>query len=232
MDMYGVVILFDELDALVQKRGGDSQDTESTFLTTYMLPKLAKLHDAGRSIFLMATNFEERFDDAIKRAGRFDMLLCMGPPTLEEKCKNFDVFLDKGKETQAAGDLILEWSNDLPEIYDRLTLYTFGEFKTFLVSIGTANDIHDRLTKLGKDGFKNKVLQDATSVGLRYKDLKMLQDRDFSGTYSPSPWVKLSDLYCAELNESEITKKVTKDETPTPPAIRYILERKRSKFQY
>jgi len=228
-DMYGVIILFDELDALVQKRGGASQDTESTFLTTYMLPKLAKLHDAGRSIFLMATNFEERFDDAIKRAGRFDMLLCMGPPTLEEKCSRLEIFLGKGKETHKGGELILQYSKSLPEIYDRLALYTFGEFKTFVVSLGSGDDIHTRLSETKEIGFETKVLEDATSVGLRYADLELLQEKSFSGMYTTHPWKRLEDLYGAVFEEGEIVKKVG---TPVPSAIRYVMERKRSKFQY
>src|SRR6185437_5022284 len=68
MDLSGVVILFDEMDALVQKRDADNAmvDTESKFLTTYMLPKLAKLHERGQVVFLMTTNFQANFDDAIK----------------------------------------------------------------------------------------------------------------------------------------------------------------------
>ena len=52
MDMCGVVVLFDEMDALVQKRDAEREiGIESKFLTTYMLPKLAKLHDRGQLVF-------------------------------------------------------------------------------------------------------------------------------------------------------------------------------------
>ena len=83
MDMTGVVILFDEMDALVQKRDADTYlDTEGNFRRLHA-PELAKLHDRGQVVFLMATNFQASFDDAVKRAGRFDFLLCMGLPRLK-----------------------------------------------------------------------------------------------------------------------------------------------------
>src|SRR5258706_1884201 len=92
MDLSAIVVLFDEMDALTQKRGISGKETGSThldtatqFLTTSMLPKLTALHDRGGVVFFMATNFQDNFDPAVKRAGRFDFLLCMGPPTFEEK---------------------------------------------------------------------------------------------------------------------------------------------------
>lgn len=228
MDLYGVVVLFDELDALVQKRGGDTQDTESTFLTTYMLPKLAKLHDASRSVFLMATNFEERFDEAIKRAGRFDLLLCMGPPTLDSKCDKLSIVLGVGKEIEEGGKLLLQYAKASQEVFDQLTLYTFGEFKSFVKRLGNADTIHTELEKLGAEAFHSRVKQDAKSVGLRLTDLNLLKDSDYHSLYTPSPWKQLSDLYSADLQEAEILNKMKS--APTP-AVRYILERKRSKTQ-
>jgi len=165
MDMYGVVVLFDELDALVQKRDGtDAPDTESKFLTTYMLPKLAKLHDQRRLIFLMATNFQEKFDDAIKRAGRFDFLLCMGPPSLEEKCASLDAFLgrenitdENREEIKATGTLLLQHAQANPRVRDQLALYTFLEFRSFVSKLGDVSEITDRIRSLGPKGIQNIV---------------------------------------------------------------------------
>ena len=229
MDLYGVVILFDELDALVQKRGLESQDTESTFLTTYMLPKLAKLHDRRRSIFLMATNFEDRFDDAIKRAGRFDLLLCMGPPTLEEKCAKFHTFFDDNEKVLKAGRLLLEYAQKFPAVADQLALYTFGEFRSFVRNLGAAEAVHENLLELGAAGFWSRVQDDEKSVGLKLSDLKLLnvegaEERRYRS--SPYPWEKVSDLYPADFFEAKIPK-----ELKLKPSIRYILERQRSKRQ-
>ena len=225
MDLYGVVILFDELDALVQKRGLESQDTESTFLTTYMLPKLTKLHDRGRSVFLMATNFEDRFDDAIKRAGRFDLLLCMGPPTLEEKCAKLSSFIGSGGGVQAAGELILAYATKFPEIYDQLTLYTFGDFGSFVRALGDSETLLAKLQCLEAGGFKEEVFRDERSVGLKLADLVLL-DKSDKKLYEPSPWKRLSELYEAKFFEADIP-----DNLKLKPAIRYLLERNRSKMQ-
>lgn len=84
-DLSGVVVFFDEMDALVRTRAGQQQDTMGRFLTTSMLPKLAKLHDDGRVVFFFATNYQDEFDAAIKRPGRFDILLCVWPPTWKRK---------------------------------------------------------------------------------------------------------------------------------------------------
>ena len=104
MDLSRVVVFFDEMDALVQTRSDGHLDMASQFLTTMMLPKLAELHDRGRVVFFMATNFQERFDAAIKRAGRFDLLLCMGPPDLKEKLSNLPLFLEKGSSREQVGE--------------------------------------------------------------------------------------------------------------------------------
>jgi hypothetical protein len=81
-----VVVFFDEIDELVTVRAADA-DVRSRFLTTFMLPWIQQLHDRGRVVFIFATNHIERFDPAIKRAGRFDLVLPMGPPTGAERVR-------------------------------------------------------------------------------------------------------------------------------------------------
>lgn len=92
-DLSAVVVLFDEMDALVRTRDGQRIDLTSQFLTTSMLPKLATLHDQGSLVFLFATNYQADFDPAIKRPGRFDVLLCVGPPSWKEKLRRIDKLL-------------------------------------------------------------------------------------------------------------------------------------------
>src|SRR5208337_3956709 len=95
-DLSAVVVLFDEMDALVRTRDGvQVADLTSQFLTTSMLPKLATLHDQASLVFLFATNYQAGFDAAIKRPGRFDVLLCVGPPSWKEKLRHIDAFLPK-----------------------------------------------------------------------------------------------------------------------------------------
>ena len=92
-DLSAIVVLFDEMDALVRTRDEELIDLTSQFLTTSMLPKLATLHNQASLVFLFATNYQAGFDPAIKRPGRFDVLLCIGPPTWKEKLLHVDRFL-------------------------------------------------------------------------------------------------------------------------------------------
>lgn len=95
-DVDRAVVFFDEMDAMLQRRVGDDGkqelSIEQQFMTTCMLPHLAELYDSRKVLFFFATNYQETFDAAIKRAGRFDMMLFMGPPTWEEKAQNIALF--------------------------------------------------------------------------------------------------------------------------------------------
>lgn len=69
------VILFDEIDSFLLDRDTkrySEQDSLFQFLTPGMLTKFHHLRDAERSIFIVATNYENRIDPAIKRTGRID----------------------------------------------------------------------------------------------------------------------------------------------------------------
>jgi hypothetical protein len=79
-----VVVLFDEIDELVASRT-DEADIVSKFLTTYMLPWLQRLRDKASVIFIFATNHISRFDPAIRRHGRFDLIVPIGPPQGTER---------------------------------------------------------------------------------------------------------------------------------------------------
>jgi ATPase family protein associated with various cellular activities (AAA) len=81
-----VVVLFDEIDELVSIRN-EGADKLSKFLTTYMLPWLQRLRDKASLIFIFATNYIDRFDPAIRRYGRFDLVVPIGPPQGDERKK-------------------------------------------------------------------------------------------------------------------------------------------------
>jgi SpoVK/Ycf46/Vps4 family AAA+-type ATPase len=81
-----VVVLFDEIDELVSIRS-DGADKLSKFLTTYMLPWLQRLRDKASLIFIFATNHITRFDPAIRRHGRFDLIVPIGPPQGDQREK-------------------------------------------------------------------------------------------------------------------------------------------------
>lgn len=81
-----ILVLLDEFDEMVRARES-ATDVLSRFLTTAMLPKLHKINDNRRLVIIVATNHIEAFDVAIKRPGRFDVILQVMPPTSREKLR-------------------------------------------------------------------------------------------------------------------------------------------------
>ncbi len=84
------VILFDEVDAFLLDRDSRhyrAQDTLFQFLTPGMLTKINDLREAKRSIFIIATNYANRIDPAIKRPGRIDKQYLLLPPDLSKREK-------------------------------------------------------------------------------------------------------------------------------------------------
>ncbi|KKM16707.1 hypothetical protein LCGC14_1683130, partial [marine sediment metagenome] len=79
-----VVVLFDEMDELIKKRTNE-YEYETRIFTTSMLPLISKLHEKKNFIYIFNTNFYDEIDPAIKRAGRFDFHLFVGPPNIEKK---------------------------------------------------------------------------------------------------------------------------------------------------
>ena len=75
LEQKDIVILFDEIDRLILDRDSKSYQDQSDvfqFMTPSMLVKIKELHESKKCIFIVATNYEDRIDTAIKRTGRID----------------------------------------------------------------------------------------------------------------------------------------------------------------
>ncbi len=87
------VILFDEMDTLLRDRetlGVSSPGMMIEFVVPALLPKLQQFRDhiVGRQLAaFFVTNFYERLDGAISRAGRLDHHLLILPYTHEARCE-------------------------------------------------------------------------------------------------------------------------------------------------
>ena len=80
----GAVVLFDECDELFRDRSPIPEQAEmrgiGAFTTASMLPKLQDLYDRGQVVFFVLTNFLRSIDPAIKRSGRIEYQIGVGPP--------------------------------------------------------------------------------------------------------------------------------------------------------
>ena len=218
-DLSAVVVFFDEMDPLMQSREETGLDTPTQFLTTSMLPQITKLYDRGRVVFLMATNYKSRFDPALLRSGRFDLLLCMGPPTLTEKVNRLSMFFrPKGLEPEQerkAKVAILDYAKKDSWIYSQLELLTFAEFAKLLISCGNTNNIGGKLSGMGQRKFKKAVQEYSKDVTLRMSQL-------------PPKLQKLCPKW-----DMIPSSKLSKSKTLLRTEIgKYLLDRKESKKQY
>lgn len=82
------VILFDEIDSFLLDRDSNlyrDQDSLFQFLTPGMLTKINDLRGRKRSIFIIATNYANRIDPAIKRTGRVDKQYLLPLPNAKRR---------------------------------------------------------------------------------------------------------------------------------------------------
>lgn len=91
-----VVVLFDELDELVRHRGEESEII-SRFMTTTILPYFQKLSQQKKIIFIVTTNHIKKFDPAIQRIGRFDLVLNINQPSRNNIFKRFEEVLEENE---------------------------------------------------------------------------------------------------------------------------------------
>lgn len=124
-----VVVLFDEIDRLILDRDSDYYSEQSDlfqFMTPSMLVKIKNLREKKKVIFIICTNYEERIDLAIKRAGRIDEKYLVLPPDKLRREKLFNEFADKNIKSKLINK---------SDIVKKTALYTYTEFKQLLKKI-------------------------------------------------------------------------------------------------
>lgn len=186
MDISATVVLFDEMDALVQTRENPTGKTKGTaagldvtrqLLTTSMLPKLADLHKRARVIFLMATNHKQQLDPAITRPGRFDLVLCVGPPSWDRKVAGLSkVWSDIPSADIPSAAAKLRELADSSDSKERLDTFTVADLKGFLQSLGGSDDLRFALEKLPKTTFENLVKEWAENYIIMNKESGLLEE--------------------------------------------------------
>jgi SpoVK/Ycf46/Vps4 family AAA+-type ATPase len=150
-DLSRAVVLFDEMDALVQSRS-QNLDVTREFLTTSMLPKLAELHEGAQVIFFMATNHKAAFDPAITRPGRFDILLFVGPPAWRDKIRSVGKLLSGTEDPKAlktVSAVLQSWATKSTGLRRNLDLFTVGEFRSLLDHFRSGARLSDAVAKSG-----------------------------------------------------------------------------------
>ena len=98
------IVFFDELDALVPKRGGDSTSQATERLVNQMLTEMDGLDEKKQVFVVAATNRPDIIDPAILRPGRLDKLLYCPLPTAEGRA---DILAAAARKMPLAADVAL-----------------------------------------------------------------------------------------------------------------------------
>ena len=100
------VVLFDEIDSFLLHRDSKryrEQDTAFQFMTPGMLTKLNDLRREKVVLCVIATNYDNRIDPAIKRTGRVDKRYLVLPPDLGARRRILRELVTKENAKMAGG---------------------------------------------------------------------------------------------------------------------------------
>jgi len=119
------IIFFDEIDALAPARGTSSDSHVSDNVLNQILTEMDGLVELKDVVVMGATNRPDIVDPALLRAGRFDRLVYIGEPTLEDRKKIISIhtrFMPlEGSALEEIVGLCGKYSEDnLAELVDKL----------------------------------------------------------------------------------------------------------------
>jgi len=92
------VLFIDEVDGIGKRtRSGEGGGAESELnrIINRVLVEMDGFEPLDNVVVVAATNHEDNIDEAMRRPGRFDMLVRLGLPTLPERKRLFDLYLGK-----------------------------------------------------------------------------------------------------------------------------------------
>ena len=92
------VLFIDEVDGIGKRtRGGEGGGAESELnrIINRVLVEMDGFEPLDNVVVVAATNHEDNIDEAMRRPGRFDMLVRLGLPTLPERQRLFDLYIGK-----------------------------------------------------------------------------------------------------------------------------------------
>ncbi len=156
------IIFFDEVDALVPKRGtyaGSSHVTES--VVSQILTELDGMEELRNVTILAATNRPDMLDDALLRPGRLERHIYVPAPDEESRKKIFEVYLSGETEKVLTKDVDIELlvkktegfvGADIEALVREAKMATMRDF---IVQMGTRSE-QER-----KDAIKNVMLTKA-----------------------------------------------------------------------
>ena len=176
------IIFFDEIDALMPKRGsyiGSSHVTES--VVSQILTELDGLEELTNVVVLGATNRPDMLDEALLRPGRFDRIIYVPPPDREGRKKIFEVYL-KNREL-LANDVNIEELVDRTEGYVGADIEALvreakiSAMREFISAMGEKSE-EERRQAIGNVRVTKKHFEDALTRVRGTLDIDRLEENE------------------------------------------------------
>ncbi len=149
------IIFFDELDALAPARGtaGDSHTMESVL--NQFLTEMDGLQDLRDVVVMGATNRPDIIDPALLRTGRFDRLIFIGEPGLQDRVEVLRIHTRmmpiEGSRTEELVSLTEEYTEDdleqLALLLERERTYPADEMAALIREHGSGTGTLNRMTR-------------------------------------------------------------------------------------
>lgn len=91
------VLFIDEIDGIGKRTRAEGGGAESELnrIINRVLVEMDGFEPLDNVVVVAATNHEDNIDEAMRRPGRFDMLVRLGLPTLPERQRLFDLYIGK-----------------------------------------------------------------------------------------------------------------------------------------
>ena len=184
--LHPVIVFIDELDQALGQRGGASGDGGvDNRIFGKLLEFLSNTEHRGRILWVGASNFPDRIDPAMKRPGRFDLILPFLLPDEPSRVEILKVLLER--ETGPERGLRLELTPmELAELAHRTQGFSGAELRA-VVGETLRRAVHRRLASgkempIGKSELQQVLLSYAPPVNQRqqYRDMEDLAIREVS----------------------------------------------------
>jgi cell division protease FtsH len=103
------VLFIDEIDGIGRRASeqGMGGQSENNRIINRILVELDGFSGMENVIVVGATNHEDNLDEALRRPGRFDMTVRLQLPTLPDRAKLFDLYLEKLEHEKTIDTLVL-----------------------------------------------------------------------------------------------------------------------------
>jgi transitional endoplasmic reticulum ATPase len=185
------IIFFDEIDALVPKRGtyqGSSHVTES--VVSQILTELDGMEELKNVTVLAATNRPDMLDEALLRPGRLERHIYVPAPDEESRRKIFEVYLGGNTGNILAKDIETDRLVRQTEGYVGADIEALvreakmAAMRDFIIQMGSANEEERR------DAIKNVMLTRA-HFDAAILNVKGSLDRDALERSERQSWVML-----------------------------------------